>query len=485
MLGKGIARVSLASFHTTSSSCKSAPLQAFSTVRTFFQVSSISRVTPLRQTNILAGVLHAAHRKMATLGVHSKKHKVCVVGSGNWGTTIAKVVAENAKQHSDIFEPEVQMWVFEENYKIPEDSKHYDARNSEPQKLTALINRLHENPKYLPDIALPKNVVANPDIVSAVKDASILVFNLPHQFIGKACEQLKGKIVPYARGISCIKGLEVSESGCELHSESIGEKLGIYCGALSGANIATEVALEKWSETTVAYDPPGMDSKHPTPQATPGSSPHGSHLDLTKLQGEDKTLNGKKRKLQALPSEFPPLSHRTVKKLFHRPYFHVRMCSDVAGVSLGGALKNIVAIAAGFVDGLGWGDNAKAAVMRVGIMESVKFGKMFFGDSVQTKTFTEESCGVADLITSCSGGRNFRCAKMAVAEGKPIGEIEKRELNGQQLQGTGTAYEVNSFLKKEGKEQEFPLFTAVYNILEGKNKPEDIPDLVEPSTEEE
>lgn len=168
-----------------------------------------------------------------------------------------------------------------------------------------------------------------------------------------------------------------------------------------------------------------------------------------------------------------------MKKLFHRPYFHVRMVHDVAGVSLGGALKNIVALAAGWVDGLGWGDNAKAAVMRVGIMEEVKFGRTFFSNSVRTETFTEESCGVADLITSCSGGRNFRCAKMSVKEGKSIGEIEERELNGQKLQGTSTAYEVNAFLKKEGKEQEFPLFTAVYNVLAGNKKPEDIPDLIE------
>ncbi|KAK5122369.1 Glycerol-3-phosphate dehydrogenase [NAD(+)] [Meristemomyces frigidus] len=418
---------------------------------------------------------------MSSLAVHSKKHKVCVVGSGNWGTTIAKVVAENTKQHSDVFEEEVQMWVFEEEYQIPKDSKHYNDETSQPRKLTELINSLHENPKYLPNIPLPHNVVANPDVVDAVKDASILVFNLPHQFIGKTCEQLQGKIVPYARGISCIKGLAVSDKGCELFSESIGEKLGIYCGALSGANIATEVALEKFSETTVAYDPPSMDSQHPTPQGTP----HGSHTDLTKLQGEAKGLTGKKLKRTAMPSEYPPLHHKNVKKLFHRPYFHVSLVSDVAGVSLGGALKNIVALAAGFVDGLGWGDNAKAAVMRVGIMEEVKFGKMFFGDSVQTRTFTEESCGVADLITSCSGGRNFRCAKMAVAEGLSIGEIEKRELNGQSLQGTGTAYEVNDFLKKEGKEHEFPLFTAVHSILEGKHKPEEIPQLIDTSKKEE
>ena len=405
---------------------------------------------------------------------------MCIVGSGNWGTTIAKVVAENTQEHGDLFEPEVQMWVFEEEYQIPKDSKHAGSDLAgKHQKLTELINSLQENVKYLPNIPLPKNIVANSDLADAVKDASILVFNLPHQFIGRICDQLKGKIVPYARGISCIKGLEVSEKGCQLFSDSIGEKLGIYCGALSGANIATEVALEKFSETTVAYEPPSMDSQHPTPSATPGSSPHGSQLDLTKLNGEIKNSKGKKQRLMALPSEYPALHHANMTKLFHRPYFHVHLINDVAGVSLGGALKNIVALAAGFVDGLGWGDNAKAAVMRVGIVEEVKFGKAFFGDKVRTATFTEESCGVADLITSCSGGRNFRCAKMAVQEKKAIGEIEERELNGQKLQGTSTAYEVHSFLKTEGKEADFPLFTAVWRILEGEKKPEDIPDLID------
>jgi glycerol-3-phosphate dehydrogenase (NAD+) len=138
------------------------------------------------------------------------------------------------------------------------------------------------------------------------------------------------------------------------------------------------------------------------------------------------------------------------------------MVSDVAGVSLGGALKNVVALAAGWVDGLGWGDNAKAAVMRVGILEEVRFGKMFFADSCKTETFTEESAGMADVVTSCMGGRNFRCAKMSIERNQPIDEIEKKELNGQKLQGTSTAYEVNSFLKSQGKEEDFPLFTAVY-----------------------
>ncbi|GAB7349551.1 hypothetical protein MBLNU459_g0250t1 [Dothideomycetes sp. NU459] len=420
---------------------------------------------------------HSSSRNMASLTPHGKKHKVAVIGSGNWGTTIAKVVAENTRSNSELFEEEVQMWVFEEEVTVPKGSKHYDASSplcTKPQKLTHLVNTIHENVKYLPDIPLPTNIIANPSLEDSVKDASVLIFNLPHQFIEKACETMKGKILPYARGVSCIKGVSVNDQGIELFSEAIGEKLGIYCGALSGANIATEVAKEKWSETTVAYDPPTMDSRHPTPQG----SPKGSEINLVALSGKAEDQK-KKLTLQALPSEYPPLNHENVKKLFHRPYFHVRMVSDVAGVSLGGALKNIVALAAGFVEGLGWGDNAKAAVMRIGILEEVKFGKMFFEKSVRTGTFTEESCGVADLITSCSGGRNFRCARMSIEKKISINEVEKQELNGQKLQGTSTAYDINKFLVSNGKEGEFPLFTAVYNILEGKEKPENIPDLIE------
>lgn len=351
------------------------------------------------------------------------------------------------------------MWVFEEEVTIPKDSTHYDSSSNEPEKLTTLINKYNENIKYLPGIALPKNLVANPSVEETVKDASILVFNLPHQFIGKISQQLQGHILPYARGISCIKGVNVSDSGISLFSESIGEGLNIYCGALSGANIANEVALEKWSETTIAYDLPPMDSRNPTPK---GPSPTASQQDLSPMEHKDVRGEISKAKLVPLPSDYPTLDHAVLKTLFHRPYFHVRMVDDVAGVSLGGALKNIVALAAGFVDGKGWGDNAKAAVMRVGLLEMVKFGKEFFGQTVRAGTFTEESCGVADLITSCSGGRNHRCAKLATERGVTVDEVEKTELNGQKLQGTSTAKEVNSFLKARGAEKDYPLFTAVF-----------------------
>ena len=377
------------------------------------------------------------------------------------GCAIAKIVAENAASNPSLFEEQVQMWVFEEKVEIPKDSRHYDPASplcQGPQPLTEVINKTHENIKYLPGVNLPTNLVANPNIVDAVKDSTILVFNLPHQFIIKTCEQIKGKILPFARGVSCIKGVDVNEEGAHLFSETIGNTLGIYCGALSGANIANEVAREKWSESTIAYDTPHLDSKAPSPNGTAaGSSASPVHFEHKDTSGQfSKTM------LQPLPNEWPPVDHLTWKTLFHRPYFHIRVCSDVAGVSIAGALKNIVALAAGWVDGLGWGDNAKAAIMRVGLLEMVKFGEKFFSATIDTRTFTEESAGVADLITSCSGGRNFRCAKLSVQRQQNIAEVEKSELNGQSLQGTLTAIEVNNFLKKQGMEADFPLFTATY-----------------------
>ncbi|KAI0594106.1 glycerol-3-phosphate dehydrogenase [Biscogniauxia sp. FL1348] len=414
------------------------------------------------------------------LTIHDRKHKVTVIGSGNWGSTISKIIAENTKAHPDLFEEVVQMWVYEEEV-------NYEGQT---QKLTTVINNHHENVKYLPNVKLPTNLVANPSVEDAVSNSTILIFNLPHQFIHRICSQIKGKIVPFARGISCIKGVNVTDEGVSLFSEWIGDDLGIYCGALSGANIASEIAAEKWSETTIAYDPPPMDSsRNPSCANTPRSATpnrataqqNAAELSITPLanmQHKDARGRTSKTKLTPVPPEFPPLDHETFKILFHRPYFHVRMVSDVAGVSLGGALKNIVALAAGFVDGKGWGDNAKAAVMRLGLLEMVKFGKEFFGETVSTGTFTEESAGVADLITSCSGGRNFRCAKMAVERGVSVQEVEQTELNGQKLQGTSTAVEVNSFLKRRDLENDYPLFTAVFNILEGRNTVDDIPELV-------
>ncbi|EDO18061.1 hypothetical protein Kpol_1045p48 [Vanderwaltozyma polyspora DSM 70294] len=355
--------------------------------------------------------------------VAEKPFKIAVIGSGNWGTTIAKVVTENAKQYDKLFYPIVQMWVFEEEI--------------EGEKLTEIINTRHENVKYLPGIRLPSHLVANPDLLDTVKDADILVFNIPHQFLSRIVSQLKGHVPPTVRAISCLKGFELGDKGVQLLSSFITDELNIQCGALSGANIAMEVAKKKWSETTVAYQMP-----------------------------EDFRGKGK------------DVDHQVLKALFHRPYFHVSVIDDVAGISIAGALKNVVALGCGFVEGLGWGNNAAAAIQRVGLGEIIKFGQMFFPES-SVETYYKESAGVADLITTCSGGRNVKVGKMMAKTGKTALECENELLNGQSAQGIITSKEVHDWLVTCNKVEDYPLFEAVYQIVFNNVSMDKIPEMIE------
>ena len=104
-----------------------------------------------------------------------------------------------------------------------------------------------------------------------------------------------------------------------------------------------------------------------------------------------------------------------LKELIETPYFRVSVVSDEEAVEICGALKNIVACAAGFIDGLGYGDNTKAAVIRLGLMEMIKYVDLFYPGSKLSTFF--ESCGIADLITSCYGGRNRRVSEQLVKTG--------------------------------------------------------------------
>jgi len=339
--------------------------------------------------------------------------KVCCVGSGNWGSAIARIAALNAAQHPE-FDSTVNMWTFEEQI---------DGRN-----LTDIINNEHENVKYLPGVKLPKNLKAVPDLIESAKDADLFIFVIPHQFIGRTCKTLadSGVVKPDARGVTLIKGIETGgERGMRLISECITEQLpNMRISALMGANIAKEVALDHFCETSIGC-----------------------------AQVEDGKI---------------------FKKLFDRPNFRCTVVNDPKTVEICGALKNIVATGAGFCDGLGLGDNTKAAVIRLGLMEMRKFSKLFFGDEVQSNTFFE-SCGVADLVTTCYGGRNRKCAEeYAKHDGqKSIETIEKEILNGQKLQGPPTAEEVQQVLKDKGinnPAEEYPLFTAIDEICR-KGKP--------------
>ncbi|KNC53509.1 glycerol-3-phosphate dehydrogenase [NAD+] [Thecamonas trahens ATCC 50062] len=324
--------------------------------------------------------------------------KVCVLGSGNWGSTAGKIVASNAARLDDVAS-EVNMWVFEEQV---------DGR-----KLTEIINEDHENPKYLPGVKLPENLVAVPDAAAAVSGATLLIFCLPHQFLPRLCASIKDAAAPGARAITLIKGFDVDDDGIVLLSEYITAQLGMPCAVLMGANIANEVAREEFSETTIGY-----------------------HHEA----------NGK-----------------LWCRLFQTKYFRVAIVPDPVAVELCGAIKNVVALGAGFCDGLKLGNNTKAAVIRIGLLEMRQFTQTFFNGAGELTTYFE-SCGLADLITTCYGGRNRKCAEAFVASGKSWDELEAELLGGQKLQGTLTTIEVIKAIDKAGARGNFPLFTAINAI---------------------
>ncbi|KAL0269677.1 UNVERIFIED_CONTAM: hypothetical protein PYX00_007327 [Menopon gallinae] len=336
------------------------------------------------------------------------KLKVCIVGSGNWGSAIAKIVGHNCKR-LECFEDEVTMYVYEEMIN--------------GKKLTEIINQTHENVKYLPGHKLPENVKAVPDVVEASKDADILIFVVPHQFIRNLCNSMLGKIKPTAVGLSLIKGFDRAEGGgIDLISHIITRHLKIPCHVLMGANLAGEVADEKFCETTIGC--------------------------------RDKKL------------------WNILRDLIQTSYFRVVVVEDSDTVEVCGALKNIVACGAGFVDGLGLGDNTKSAVIRLGLMEMINFAHTFYPGSQQATFF--ESCGVADLITTCYGGRNRKVSEAFVKTGKTIKQLEEEMLNGQKLQGPFTAEEVNYMLKNKKLEHKYPLFTAVHKICTQELKPQEL-----------
>lgn len=331
----------------------------------------------------------------------SNKHSVCVLGSGAWGTTAAKMIAESVSEQPDLFDPSVRMWVYEELVN--------------GRKLSELINKDHVNPKYMPGIRLPANVIAVTDIATSVRGASILVFCFPHQFCRKICSDIKDHIQNNAVAVSLIKGADVEGGKFFLISEYVENELGISCDVLMGANIADEIAREQFSEATI-----------------------GSHS--------------------------PHVTGALLKRLFQRPYFNISVVNDVSAVELLGTLKNIVALGAGFVDGLGLGNNTKAAIMRIGLVEMRRFIQSLYPNSSPDIYF--ESCGIADLISTCYGGRNRKCAeRFAKDKGRTSWDkIEKDLLNGQRLQGTLTAKEVFFLIEQRKSWEQFPLFTTIFCI---------------------
>jgi glycerol-3-phosphate dehydrogenase (NAD+) len=378
------------------------------------------------------------------------------------------------------------MWVYEEKLDaatLPASHDHLQGA-----LLSETINKTHENVKYLPGITLPTNIIAVPDLATAAAGATCLVFVVPHQFLPKLLPTLASALASdgpggkktgeerirsgAVRAISLIKGIDFDAHGLVLISDTIRDGLfGVDTAVLMGANVANEVACGQFCEATIGC----------------------THAGNAKLW----------------------------KDIFQTDTFRIETTDDSATVELCGALKNVVALGAGFVDGLNMGSNTKAAILRIGLLEMRQFCRQFYGKThpshavpantgldhvgranVRDETFFE-SCAVADLITTSYAGRNRKVAEAFVrtgrypsvlpryntfylsvcvcCAGRTWEELEMELLHGQKLQGTLTAVEVHRVLERHGCSAEYPLFTAIYRVMTKEVPPADLVKLYLPA----
>lgn len=278
------------------------------------------------------------------------------------------------------------------------------------------LNRERENRQFLPGVSIPKEIFISSNLKEIVRKKEIILIVVPSQVLREVAEKLaKIKISPKTILISATKGLEV---GTNLRMSQIIKshfpKNRIV--VLSGPSHAEEVSRE--IPTTIVAS--------------------------------------------ASSEEFS----QEIQEIFTTPYFRVYTNPDTVGVELGGALKNIIAIASGICDGLGLGDNSKAALMTRGMAEISRLGVIM---GAKQETFAGLS-GMGDLITTCiSKHSRNRGLGEKIAKGKKLEEAQ-REI-GMVTEGvptTKSAYELARKYKVE-----MPITEELYRILFKGKDPRD------------
>ncbi|MBO5761070.1 MAG: NAD(P)-dependent glycerol-3-phosphate dehydrogenase [Lentisphaeria bacterium] len=277
------------------------------------------------------------------------------------------------------------------------------------------IREKREN-KFLKGVAVPETILIEEDMANAVENAELLVLASPSQYMRGTLEKLKNCFDPGKHAlVNIAKGIEVGSllSMSGICKEILGKDLQ-YC-AISGPSHAEEVSR-----------------KMPT---------------LVTLASADQDLATKAR------------------DTFMNPYFRIYTSSDLTGVELGGALKNVYAVAAGIIDGMGMGDNPKAALMTRAIAELTRLGISLGGDE---RTFAGLS-GIGDLIVTCTSrhSRN-RFVGEELGKGRKISEITA-EMGMTVAEGVKTAKSARDLAWKCGVET--PIVNAVYDVIYKEKDP--------------
>lgn len=284
------------------------------------------------------------------------------------------------------------------------------------------ININRRNDRYIKDLHIPENVTAYINLDEAIENTEFIVLAVPSHAIRLVAKSLKNKIKKDVIIISIAKGIE---EGSNLRlSQVIEEELpNNKVVILSGPSHAEEVAFDIPTTVVVA----------------------SHHLDAAKK----------------------------VQDLFISINFRVYTNEDLIGVEIGGAVKNIIALAAGVCDGIGYGDNSKAALMTRGMAEIVRIGVKLGG---KAETFLGLT-GMGDLIVTCTSlhSRN-RKAGYLIGTGKTTDEaIKEVGMVVEGIKACRAFYEL-----KEKLNIEMPITDVLYKILfEEKNPKDAVIDLME------
>jgi len=278
------------------------------------------------------------------------------------------------------------------------------ARNPDT---VAEINTRHSNQKYLPGAQLPESLRATADIEEAVCHADVIVMGVPSQNFRLVLEQVRACIRAWVPVISLTKGLE---QGTQLRmTQIINEVLpGHPAGVLTGPNLAREIMAGQAAASVIAMD--------------------------------------------------DPVIVRALQDVFKSGLFRVYTNTDVIGCELGGVLKNIIAIAVGMGDGLGAGDNTRAALITRGLAEVTRLGVAMGG---QAQTFAGLA-GMGDMIATCTSeqSRN-RYVGMELAKGRSMQSIIDEMV--MVAEGAKSAPAVMALAEQYGVEM--PIARDVYRVL--------------------
>lgn len=278
--------------------------------------------------------------------------RIAVLGAGSWGTAFAKVLADAGR--------EVLLW----------------ARRPE---VAAAVNDAHENPEYLPGIALPALLRATADAATALDGVDAVVLAVPSQTLRAHLADWRGLLPPTRTVVSLAKGVELGT--LKRMSEVVSDVAQVppdQVAVVSGPNLAREIAAQEPTATVIAC---------------------ADHDRAVALQ-------------QACVTGY------------FRAYTH----TDVVGCEIGGAGKNVIALACGMAAGMGFGDNTKASLITRGLDEMARLGVALGADPM---TFSGLA-GLGDLVATCSsplsrnrtfGERLGRGESLAHAEAANHGQV--------------------------------------------------------------